>query len=84
MFHGCRSGVVTDCMRLSVLEEPDDDSEIICRIDALSEVIVDEAESTDSFYKVCTSAGAEGFCSKKFIAIKPQKENRHGEYIDVD
>lgn len=71
MFCECRSGVVTDCMRLSVLEEPDDDSEVICRIDALSEVIVDESESTELFYKVCTSAGAEGFCPKKFIAIRP-------------
>ena len=71
MVHKCRSGVVTDCMRLSIFEEPSDDSDIVCRIDALSEVLVDESESTESFYKVCTSAGAEGFCSKKFIAIRP-------------
>lgn len=71
MFRECRLGVVTDCMRLSVLEEPDNESGVICRVDALSEVIVDDSESTEMFYKICTPAGAEGFCPKRFIAIRP-------------
>lgn len=35
-----------------------------------TEVRVNEAESTAEFYKVITTAGAEGFCMKKFITIK--------------
>jgi hypothetical protein len=33
--------------------------------------MIDEKESTEEFYKVCTAAGIEGFCMKKFIAIQP-------------
>lgn len=63
-------GVVTDCLRLNVRDEASEDAEIVTIIDALSEVMVDIANSTDKFYKVCTAAGVEGFCMKKYIALR--------------
>lgn len=62
-------GIVTDCRYLNVREAPNPDATVLTTIKALSEVLVDEPESTNDFYKVCTETGAEGFCMKKFIAV---------------
>lgn len=64
------SGVVTDCLKLNIRKEPSANSGIVCAIDCLTEVTIDEKESTDEFYKICTVSGIEGFCMKKFIAIR--------------
>lgn len=63
-------GVVTDCMRLYVRKDPSADGEVVTVIDCLSKVMVDMDASTDEFYKVCTASGAEGFCMRKYIALK--------------
>lgn len=63
-------GTVTDCLKLRVRKQPNTTAEVLCEIEALSEVQIDEKESTEEFYKVCTEAGIEGFCMKKFIAVK--------------
>ena len=65
------TGIVTDCTKLNVREAPNSNAEVVCKIDCKSDVIIDEAESTDDFYKVCTAAGVEGFCMKRFITIMP-------------
>lgn len=63
-------GVVIDCQKLNMRKEPSSDAEVIGTIAVGSEVSIDEAASTEDFYKVCTAAGAEGFCMKKFISVK--------------
>ena len=63
-------GTVVDCVRLRVRESASSNAEVICEIPKDSDVLIDENESTDEFYKVCTESGAEGFCMKKFIALK--------------
>ena len=63
-------GIVENCARLNVREEPDAEAEVVCVLAAQSEVTINEKESTKDFYKICTAAGAEGFCMKKFIRIK--------------
>lgn len=62
-------GVVTDCRYLNVREAPDQDAAVLTTIKALSEVLIDEPESTEDFYKVYTETGIEGYCMKKFIAV---------------
>ena len=62
-------GKVVDCAKLRVRESASTDADIICEIAAGAEVTIDEVNSTNDFYKVCTAAGAEGFCMKKFIEI---------------
>ena len=64
-------GTVTCNNKLNVRKQPEvNPNNIICEIAPGSEVMIDETESTEDFYKVCTEAGVEGFCMKKFIAVK--------------
>lgn len=63
-------GFVDNCERLRVRKESNVDSEELCIINKLSEVVIDLDNSTDEFYKVKTSEGVEGYCMKKFITIK--------------
>lgn len=64
-------GIVTNCRKLNVREEPKLDAAVVCEVICQTELMIDEKESNDEFYKVCTAAGIEGFCMKKFIAIQP-------------
>jgi hypothetical protein len=64
-------GVVTDCVRLNVREDPESNASIVGSINVSTELVIDIAESTDDFYKVITSAGIEGFCMKRYITIMP-------------
>lgn len=64
------AGVVTDCLTLNVRKKPSADAEVLVIIDALSKVMVDMAESTNDFFKVVTETGIEGFCMRKYIALK--------------
>jgi len=70
-FEDVKIGFVTNCKKLNVREKPRTDATIICEVDYQTEVMIDEKESTEEFYKVYTAAGVEGFCMKKFIAIRP-------------
>lgn len=63
-------GVITDCLKLNVRKEPKIDADVLTIIPALSNVQVDVEASTDEFYKVCTETGIEGFCMKKYVALK--------------
>ena len=63
-------GFVDNCVCLRVRKESNVDSEELCIINKLSEVVIDLDNSTDYFYKVTTSEGVEGYCMKKFITIK--------------
>ena len=64
------AGVVTECLKLNVRKKPSADAEVLVTIDALSKVMVDMAESTNDFFKVVTETGIEGFCMRKYIALK--------------
>lgn len=48
------------------MENPD----VIAEAKALDELKIDMANSNDDWYAVCTVAGIEGFCMKKFIAVR--------------
>ncbi len=65
-----KMGFVTNCKKLNVREEPKKDSAIVCEVDYQTELMIDENESTEEFYKVFTAAGIEGFCMKNFITIQ--------------
>lgn len=63
-------GVVTDCLRLNIRKEPNKDSKVAAIVNCLDEVKIDPETSTDEWYAVCTVAGIEGFCMKKYIAVR--------------
>lgn len=64
-------GVVTDCTKLNVREAPKANAKVVLIVDASTDLMIDEEGSTDTFYKVCTAAGIEGYCMKQFVTIKP-------------
>lgn len=63
-------GFVSGCRKLNVRKAPYSRADVVCVIDENANVVIDEVNSTDVFYKVCTEAGAEGYCMKNYITIK--------------
>lgn len=64
------TGIVIDCKKLRVRNASGLDSDVICEIEAGSIVEIDEVNSTEEFYKVCTETGIDGYCMKKFIKVE--------------
>ena len=62
-------GVVSGCTVLNVRSKASATSEVASSIQVGSEVVIDEANSTEEFYKVGISAGVEGYCMRKYITI---------------
>lgn len=69
-----KTGVVANCLILNIRKEPNAKSEVIGELTCLTEVMIDEQGSTDDFYKICTVAGVEGFCMKKYISVARLEE----------
>lgn len=63
------TGKVVDCERLNVRKDPSTTAPVLCKLNESTEVIVDEDNSTEDFYKVCTATGVEGYCMKDFITL---------------
>lgn len=63
-------GVVSNCSRLRVRKFANLNAPVICELDVNTEVMIDENETINGFYKVCTETGIEGFCMCKFITVK--------------
>lgn len=63
-------GVVSGCNKLRVRKAASLSAGVVGIIDESSAVVIDDTDSTTEFYKVCTEAGVEGYCMKKFITVK--------------
>lgn len=63
-------GIVTDCLRAAIYQEPRANSKVIKIVTLLTKVTVDMDGSTEGFYKVSTSDGVQGYCMKKLIAVR--------------
>jgi hypothetical protein len=63
-------GVVNDCLRMAIYKEPRANSKVITVVTALTKVAVDVDKSTEGFYRVSTPKGAQGYCMKKFVAVR--------------
>ena len=64
-------GVVVNCIKLNVRKKPHPKATIVTTVACDTEVEINEKESTKDFYNVCTAAGVEGFCMKRFISVLP-------------
>lgn len=62
-------GVVSDCLKLNVRKRPSIDSDVLFKLDCLTEVMIED-DSDEEFYKVYTTAGIAGYCMKKYISIR--------------
>lgn len=61
------TGVVVNCAKLNVREEPSIDAEVVCVLDVMSEIKIDAAKSDNEWLKVYTGTGVEGYCMRKFV-----------------
>ena len=60
-------GIVVNCSKLNVREEPSMDADIVCILDVMSEVEIDVTKSDNEWFKVHTATGTEGYCMRKFV-----------------
>lgn len=65
-------GVVTGCDMLNVRSKPDKESDVVSMLQRDVEIEILDENASDNFYKVVTEIGIEGYCMKKFIAIKAE------------
>ncbi len=61
------TGVVVDCAKLNVREEPSADAAVVCVLDVMSEIEIDATKSDHEWFKVRTATGVEGYCMRKFV-----------------
>lgn len=61
------TGIVAGCAKLNVRESANTTANVLAVINEGSEVVINRIKSTVDFYAVCTAAGIEGYCMKKFI-----------------
>lgn len=60
-------GVVVKCAKLNVREQPNTDAEILCVLDAQSEIEVVVAKVSKKWFYVRTAAGVEGYCMRQYV-----------------
>ena len=63
------TGIVAGCAKLNVRESANTTANVLAVINEGSEVVINRIKSTVDFYAVCTAAGIEGYCMKKFITV---------------
>lgn len=61
------TGTVINCAKLNVRAEADATAEVVCVLDAASEIEINVDKSNAKWFKVCTATGIEGYCMRKFI-----------------
>lgn len=64
-----KTGVVTGCGKLNVRSEPRIDADVVCVLDAKSEVKFNTAKSNKEWLCVCTATGVDGYCMRKFVEV---------------
>lgn len=61
------TGTVANCAKLNVRANPSATADVVCVLDAASEIEINVKDSTHEWFKVCTATGVEGFCMRKFV-----------------
>lgn len=60
-------GTVAGCSKLNVRAKPSTEADIVCVLDAKSEITINVDKSTDEWFCICTAAGVKGYCMRKFV-----------------
>lgn len=60
-------GVVVNCAKLNVRESATVESNVVCVLDAMSEIEIDVNKSTENWFYIYTAIGAEGYCMRQYI-----------------
>lgn len=65
-----KSGVIVNCLWAPLLKYPRNDSNCLCELNALSEIVVYPNLSIGDFYYVHISSGDEGYVFKEYVAVR--------------
>lgn len=60
-------GIVAGCAKLNVRAEANLFADIVCVLDASSEIEIDVNKSNNDWFYICTATGIEGYCMRKFV-----------------
>lgn len=61
------TGTVANCAKLNVRVKPEATADVLCVLNAASELEINVNESTSEWFRVITATGVEGYCMRKFI-----------------
>ena len=64
-----KTGVVT-ANKLNIRKLPAPTAEVVTVVDKNAKLMIDPEYETVEWFKVCTAAGIEGYCMKKFVEVK--------------
>lgn len=62
------TGKVYHCAKLNVRAKASTTAEVVCVLNAETEVTIDVEKSTEDWLRVSTSTGVNGYCMRKFIS----------------
>lgn len=60
-------GVVVNCAKLNVRAKPSITGEVLCVLNASSEIEINIDKSTSDWFSICTATGVEGYCMRQFV-----------------
>lgn len=60
-------GVVSGCAKLNVRAEASLFADVVCTLDATSELMIDVMKSNKDWFYVYTAMGQEGYCMRKYV-----------------
>ena len=60
-------GMVVGCAKLNVRAEANLFSDVVCTLDATSEIEIDVEKSDKDWLYICTASGIEGYCMRKYV-----------------
>lgn len=63
-------GYVDNCQLLNVRKSPAKIAEVVSKLPRGTEVLIDESLSDETFYKILTKPGDEGFCMREYITLR--------------
>lgn len=61
------TGIIANCAKLNIRAAAKADAEILTVLTVGTEVKIDAKKSNRDWFKVCTAAGIEGYCMRKFV-----------------
>ena len=62
-------GTVSGCVKLNVRANPKSNADVVCVINADSELKVDMSKSDNEWFYINTASGVEGYCMRKFVDV---------------
>ena len=66
----CRKGFVIGCTRLNIRKKPNINSDVVCVVDAGTELFIINSDSTNEWFEVIEADGEKGYCIKKYVKCR--------------